>query len=269
MVDLEFLTLVNKDQLEILTGGGTVTSVDGETVSFTQGTVLLTTDDTEERLAELEANVFDSSTLQTVDVITSQDDGFDILYSSGVEITLPIKGGDGVVADVSVEGDIIELRLDPTYVTYLNRASRALITPVTAPAEPMIPVIGVNNAQQNVALGDGLAIKDDKLVTTGIVKRLYKHIVSVPVNDPSEGQVSTCIFEALNDNGSPLDSTNVFGIVPVVTENSDFIPLNLIAVPSEAGFILVYLIGGQLMYYRFAEYEIEDTVEELGEVSES
>lgn len=103
---------------------------------------------------------------QTVDVITSQDDGFDILYSSDVEVTLPIRGGDGVVADVGIEGDIIELRIDPTYVQYLNRAARAIITPLTAPAEPVIPVIGTNNAQQNVELGDGFSIKDGKLVST-------------------------------------------------------------------------------------------------------
>lgn len=103
---------------------------------------------------------------QTVDVITSQGDGFDILYSSDVEVTLPIKGGDGVVADVTVEGDMIELRLDPTYVTYLNRAARAIVTPLVSPSEPVIPVIGTNNAQQNVELGDGFSIKDGKLVST-------------------------------------------------------------------------------------------------------
>ena len=104
--------------------------------------------------------------LQTVDVVTSQDDGFDILYASDAEITIPIKGSDVITVDVDENNEMIEIRMDPTYVQYINRAARAIVTPLTTPVEPVIPIIGTNNAQQNVELGEGITIKDGKLVST-------------------------------------------------------------------------------------------------------
>ena len=145
--------------------------IDGETKTYDEINSLYVVNVNEET-GEVDLSGFATedwvkSAHQTIDSITSQDDGFDILYSTGAEMTLPIKAEDGIVVDVAETGDYIVVHLEDTFLSNLNKAARALVTPVTTPTEFELVGISTANSQERVKLGDGLSYEAGVLKATG------------------------------------------------------------------------------------------------------
>ena len=77
---------------------------------------------------------------------------FRISYESNGLIDLPLKGSEGIIVDVAEDNKAIEIHFEDTFLTNVNKAARALVTPISAPAEKSIVAVGTNNAQTMMTL---------------------------------------------------------------------------------------------------------------------
>ena len=162
--------------------------IDGETKTYDELNSLYVVNVNEET-GEVDLSGFATedwvkSAHQTIDSITSQDDGFDILYSTGAEMTLPIRAEDGIVVDVTESGDYIVVHLEDTFLNNINKAAKALVTPVTTPTEFELVGISTANSQQRVRLGEGLSYEAGELKVTGGGTKIYRYVISGSYGDP-------------------------------------------------------------------------------------
>ena len=130
-----------------------------------------------------------------VDVITNQDNGFNILYASGAELTLPIKGKEGLIVDVDETNECIEIHLEDTFLQNVNRAARALVTPVQKPISFELVGIDTTNDQARVKLGDGLQYENGVLKSVSALKIVSTNLIG---QDENGGN----IYEQVFDNGT-------------------------------------------------------------------
>lgn len=169
--------------------------IDGETKTYDELNSLYVVNVNEET-GEVDLSGFATedwvkSAHQTIDSITSQDDGFDILYSTGAEMTLPIRAEDGIVVDVAESGDYIVVHLEDTFLNNINKAAKALVTPVTTPTEFELVGISTANSQQRVKLGEGLSYEAGELkVIGGGGTQLYAYIVLLERTDGRGGNAA-------------------------------------------------------------------------------
>lgn len=87
-----------------------------------------------------------------------------------------LEGSETVVVDFNLEGDKLEVRLDNDYK---NICDRALLVPMSAPADHKLVGIDTSNGQELIGIGSGLEISGGNLVATGGGggggSTLYKH----------------------------------------------------------------------------------------------
>lgn len=88
----------------------------------------------------------------------------DEAVETDLQFQLTIEGSDYINVDANEDETGIVITLDQDVVNKLNRA---LVTPLSPPAEPKLVSIGTNNAQTNLGIGDGLEIAGGKLKATG------------------------------------------------------------------------------------------------------
>lgn len=144
---------------------------------------------------------------QTVDVITSQDDGFDILYASGAEVTLPVRARDGIIADVNETNDFIDIRLEDTVLTDINHANREIKNIYTILGETVTGTEEVSQAYDTRQTADGMDIIDGALAR---VERIQgetvksSNLIPFPYTDGGVGGVKTTngITFTINADGS-------------------------------------------------------------------
>lgn len=97
-----------------------------------------------------------------------------------------VEGSEYISLDINEAGTKLVISLDRTHVdetvkedstnlvtsgavfdAIANANGNVLRLPITVPTEPLVVMIGTNNAQTNVPLGDGLAVVNNHLVATG------------------------------------------------------------------------------------------------------
>ena len=97
-----------------------------------------------------------------------------------------VEGSEYISLDINEAGNKLVISLDRTHVdetvkedstnlvtsgavfdAVANANGNVLRLPINVPTEPLVVMIGTNNAQTNVPLGDGLAVVNNHLVATG------------------------------------------------------------------------------------------------------
>lgn len=76
---------------------------------------------------------------------------------------LPIKGSDSVVLDVNEAGNFFTIHLD---ATASNKLAKALVLPTDPSANSRLVSVSSENVQQMLAIGNGLKVASNALVTT-------------------------------------------------------------------------------------------------------
>lgn len=86
---------------------------------------------------------------------------------NGEEVTsslrIPLVGSDTIVLDVGEDATHFELHLDGEIVEKLQRA---LLTPMSLPADTELVAVDYTGAQKMLELGTGLAVQDGALVVS-------------------------------------------------------------------------------------------------------
>ena len=91
--------------------------------------------------------------------ITAGGETFDIPS----QFKLPIKGSESVVLDVNESGNFFTIHLD---ATASNKLATALVLPTDPAANSRLVGVSSANAQQMLAIGNGLKVASNALVTT-------------------------------------------------------------------------------------------------------
>ena len=76
---------------------------------------------------------------------------------------LPIKGSDSVVLDVNEAGNFFTIHLD---ATASNKLAKALVLPTDPSANSRLVSVSSENVQQMLAIGNGIKVASNALVTT-------------------------------------------------------------------------------------------------------
>ena len=79
------------------------------------------------------------------------------------QFKLPIKGSESVLLDVNEEGNFFTIHLD---ATASNKLAKALVLPSDPSANSRLVGVSSANAQQMLAVGNGLKVASNALVTT-------------------------------------------------------------------------------------------------------
>lgn len=80
------------------------------------------------------------------------------------KMIIPFKSGEGIIIDVDVDGNSIEVHLDAEVTAKL---SRVLVTPMSAPTSVSLVAVDTSNAQSMLTLGEGLKVEDGIISATG------------------------------------------------------------------------------------------------------
>ena len=81
--------------------------------------------------------------------LISTDGGFQIDYSNGGAIMIPVEGTDDIIVDVDETNHKINIHIDAATRTKIGRA---LLLPTQAPSEQSVAIVGTNNAQSMMTL---------------------------------------------------------------------------------------------------------------------
>lgn len=129
--------------------------------------------------------------------VTAGDEIFEIPS----KMIIPLTSGEGIVIDVDINGDALEVHLDAEVTAKL---ARALVTPMSAPASISLVAVDPSNAQTMLTLGSGLSVSGGVLSASGggggealyytltlSVKNLSNYSYRIPLYNDTELIVAT------------------------------------------------------------------------------
>lgn len=104
-----------------------------------------------------------------------------------------LEGSETVVVDFNLEGDKLEVRLDNDYK---NICDRALMVPMSAPAEHKLVGIDTSNGEELIGIGNGLALSNGSLIVSGGGGggALYIHVMTLELDSNYNTRVTLAFY---------------------------------------------------------------------------